>query len=152
LRHHGVESRATLLDVGDGVALLKLHGKMNAGDGALDLIDQSLDLVDRAVSRASFLGQRTAAFSWRGWSSAGWSTLDIGTRSLRGPPISGTVAYGPLIPGRHGAKRPDAGRRCGVRASRGGAFRPAASCIWGSLKSAWTTSDRQRQRTSFAHA
>lgn len=38
----------TLLDIGHGVALLKLHGKMNTlGAGALDLIEQSLDLVDR---------------------------------------------------------------------------------------------------------
>lgn len=38
----------TLLDIGHGVALLKLHGKMNTlGTGALDLIEQSLDLVDR---------------------------------------------------------------------------------------------------------
>jgi 3-hydroxyacyl-CoA dehydrogenase len=38
---------ATLLDVGDGVALLKLHGKMNTlGTAALDLIDESLDLVN----------------------------------------------------------------------------------------------------------
>ena len=40
---------ATLLDVGDGVALLKLHGKMNTlGMATLDLIDQSLDLVNNS--------------------------------------------------------------------------------------------------------
>jgi len=39
---------ATLLDIGDGVALLKLHGKMNTlGTGALDLIEESLERVDR---------------------------------------------------------------------------------------------------------
>jgi 3-hydroxyacyl-CoA dehydrogenase len=40
---------ATLLDIGDGVALLKLHGKMNTlGSDALDLIERSLDVVDRS--------------------------------------------------------------------------------------------------------
>lgn len=40
---------ATLLDIGDGVALLKLHGKMNTlGQGTLQLINESLDLVDRS--------------------------------------------------------------------------------------------------------
>lgn len=40
---------ATLLDIGDGVALLRLHGKMNTlGSNALDLIDKSLDIVDRS--------------------------------------------------------------------------------------------------------
>jgi len=40
---------ATLLDVGEGVALLKLHGKLNTlGTGALDIIEQSIDLVHRS--------------------------------------------------------------------------------------------------------
>lgn len=48
---------ATLLDIGDGVALLKLHGKMNTlGSGALDLIEQSLDLVDRSGFAGLVLG------------------------------------------------------------------------------------------------
>jgi len=39
---------ATLLDIGDGVALLKLHGKMNTlGSGTLDMIDESFELVDK---------------------------------------------------------------------------------------------------------
>ncbi|HEX6313359.1 MAG TPA: 3-hydroxyacyl-CoA dehydrogenase/enoyl-CoA hydratase family protein [Gemmatimonadaceae bacterium] len=40
---------ATLLDIGDGVALLKLHGKMNTlGNEALDLIERSLDIVNHS--------------------------------------------------------------------------------------------------------
>ena len=53
---------ATLLDIGDGVALLKLHGKMNTlGAGALDLIDQSLDLVDRGGFVGLVLGSANAS-------------------------------------------------------------------------------------------
>jgi 3-hydroxyacyl-CoA dehydrogenase len=52
---------ATLLDIGDGVALLKLHGKLNTlGMGALDLIDQSLDLVDRSGFVGLVLGSTNA--------------------------------------------------------------------------------------------
>ena len=52
---------ATLLDIGDGVALLKLHGKLNTlGMGALDLIDQSLDLVDRSGFVGLVLGSMNA--------------------------------------------------------------------------------------------
>jgi 3-hydroxyacyl-CoA dehydrogenase len=48
---------ATLLDVGDGVALLKLHGKMNTlGMATLDLIDQSLDLVNKSGFAGLVLG------------------------------------------------------------------------------------------------
>jgi 3-hydroxyacyl-CoA dehydrogenase len=40
---------ATLLDIGDGVALLKLHGKMNTlGNNALDMIERSLEIVDKS--------------------------------------------------------------------------------------------------------
>jgi 3-hydroxyacyl-CoA dehydrogenase len=40
---------ATLLDIGDGVALLKLHGKMNTlGSGALDMIERSLEIVNKS--------------------------------------------------------------------------------------------------------
>lgn len=42
-------NEATLLDIGDGVALLKLHGKKNTvGSGTLSMIEQSMDLVDRS--------------------------------------------------------------------------------------------------------
>jgi 3-hydroxyacyl-CoA dehydrogenase len=48
---------ATLLDVGDGVALLKLHGKMNTlGMAAMDLINESLDLVDKSGFQGLVLG------------------------------------------------------------------------------------------------
>lgn len=48
---------ATLLDIGDGVALLKLHGKMNTlGSGALDLIEKSLELVERSGFTGLVLG------------------------------------------------------------------------------------------------
>jgi len=40
---------ATLLDVGDGVALLEIHSKANTvGSGVLDMIERSIDLVDRS--------------------------------------------------------------------------------------------------------
>jgi 3-hydroxyacyl-CoA dehydrogenase len=52
---------ATLLDVGDGVALLKLHGKMNTiGSGALDMIEESLELVDRKGFLGLVLGSQNA--------------------------------------------------------------------------------------------
>jgi 3-hydroxyacyl-CoA dehydrogenase len=52
---------ATLLDIGDGVALLKLHGKMNTlGSGALDLIDESLELADRKGFAGLVLGSANA--------------------------------------------------------------------------------------------
>lgn len=56
---------ATLLDIGDGVALLKLHGKMNTlGSKALDLINQALDLVDRSGFAGLVLGSaNTTTFS-----------------------------------------------------------------------------------------
>lgn len=58
----GSNGEATLLDVGDGVALLKLHGKMNTlGLGALDLIEQSLDLVDRGGFVGLVLGSANAS-------------------------------------------------------------------------------------------
>jgi len=53
---------ATLLDIGEGVALLKLHGKMNTlGMGALDLIDQSLDIVDRSGFAGLVIGSTNAS-------------------------------------------------------------------------------------------
>jgi 3-hydroxyacyl-CoA dehydrogenase len=53
---------ATLLDIGDGVALLKLHGKMNTlGSAALDLIEQSLDIVDRGDFVGLVLGSANAS-------------------------------------------------------------------------------------------
>ncbi len=56
---------ATLLDIGDGVALLKLHGKMNTlGSKALDLINQALDLVDRSGFAGLVIGSaNTTTFS-----------------------------------------------------------------------------------------
>lgn len=52
---------ATLLDIGDGVALLKLHGKMNTlGMGALDLMNQSLDLVGQSGFVGLVLGSTNA--------------------------------------------------------------------------------------------
>lgn len=48
---------ATLLDIGDGVAMLKLHGKMNTlGSGTLDLIEQALEVVDRGGFAGLVLG------------------------------------------------------------------------------------------------
>lgn len=48
---------ATLLDVGDGVALLKLHGKLNTiGSGTLDLIEESIDLVGRSGFAGMVIG------------------------------------------------------------------------------------------------
>lgn len=42
-------NEATLLDIGDGVALLKLHGKKNTvGSGTLSMIEQSIELVHRS--------------------------------------------------------------------------------------------------------
>ncbi len=53
---------ATLLDIGDGVALLKLHGKMNTlGTGALDLIDESLRIVDKSGFHGLVIGSASAA-------------------------------------------------------------------------------------------
>lgn len=53
---------ATLLDIGDGVALLTLHGKMNTlGSGALDLIEKSLELVDRSGFTGLVLGSPNPA-------------------------------------------------------------------------------------------
>ena len=53
---------ATLLDIGDGVALLKLHGKMNTlGTGALDLIEESLNLVDQGGFLGLVLGSANAS-------------------------------------------------------------------------------------------
>jgi 3-hydroxyacyl-CoA dehydrogenase len=43
------DDNATLLDIGDGVALLRLHGKKNTiGSGTLGMIEHSLDLVNRS--------------------------------------------------------------------------------------------------------
>ncbi len=53
--------QATLLDIGDGVALLRLHGKANTiGTGALDLIDQSMQLVDRSGFAGLVIGSGDA--------------------------------------------------------------------------------------------
>jgi 3-hydroxyacyl-CoA dehydrogenase len=52
---------ATLLDIGDGVALLKLHGKMNTlGSGALDLIEESFELVERQGFLGLVMGSANA--------------------------------------------------------------------------------------------
>lgn len=56
---------ATLLDVGDGVALLSLHSKMNTvGSGVLDMIERSLELVDRS----GFAGLVIGSGDWRTFS------------------------------------------------------------------------------------
>jgi 3-hydroxyacyl-CoA dehydrogenase len=56
---------ATLLDVGDGVALLRLHGKKNAvGTGTLTLIERSLELVNRSGFTGLVIGSGdTTTFS-----------------------------------------------------------------------------------------
>ncbi len=52
---------ATLLDIGDGVALLKLHGKLNTiGSGALDMIEESLEFVDRKGFVGLVIGSQNA--------------------------------------------------------------------------------------------
>ena len=53
---------ATLLDIGDGVALLKLHGKMNTlGSGALDMIERSLEIVNKSGFAGLVMGSGNAA-------------------------------------------------------------------------------------------
>lgn len=53
---------ATLLDIGDGVALLKLHGKKNTlGIEALDLIDESLRIVDKSGFHGLVIGSADAS-------------------------------------------------------------------------------------------
>lgn len=53
---------ATLLDIGDGVALLELHGKKNTvGSGTLAIIERSLDLVNRSGFTGLVIGSGDAA-------------------------------------------------------------------------------------------
>jgi 3-hydroxyacyl-CoA dehydrogenase len=53
---------ATLLDIGDGVALLKLHGKKNTvGTGTLAIIERSLELVNRSGFTGLVIGSGDAA-------------------------------------------------------------------------------------------
>ena len=85
---------ATLLDVGDGVALLKLHGKMNTlGMAALDMIEQSLDLVNRSGFVGLVLGSANATTFSAGANlvevlaevDAGhWDALDTAVRRFQG--------------------------------------------------------------------
>ena len=53
---------ATLLDIGDGVALLKLHGKMNTlGSGTLDMIERSLEIVNKSGFAGLVMGSANAS-------------------------------------------------------------------------------------------
>lgn len=84
---------ATLLDVGEGVALLKLHGKMNTlGTAALDMIEKSLDLVHRSGFVGLVLGSANASTFSAGANlvevlaevDAGhWDALDLAVRRFQ---------------------------------------------------------------------
>jgi enoyl-CoA hydratase/carnithine racemase len=84
-----------LLDIGDGVALLKLHGKMNTlGARALDLINQSLDMVDQSGFVGLVLGSaNTSTFSAGAnlvellaeVDAGHWDELDAAVRASRTP-------------------------------------------------------------------
>jgi 3-hydroxyacyl-CoA dehydrogenase len=85
---------ATLVDIGDGVALLKLHGKMNTlGSGALDMIERSLEIVHKSGFAGLVMGSANS-----GTFSAGanlvevlsevdakhWDALDTAVRRFQG--------------------------------------------------------------------
>ncbi len=85
---------ATLLDVGDGVALLNLHGKMNTlGSGALDMIERSLAIVNKSGFAGLVIGSaNTGTFSAGAnlvellseVDAGHWNALDVAVRRFQG--------------------------------------------------------------------
>ena len=85
---------ATLLDIGDGVVLLTLHGKMNTlGSGALDMIERSLEIVNKSGFAGLVLGSSNAATFSAGANlkellsevdAKHWDALDAAVRRFQG--------------------------------------------------------------------